>query len=67
VRLARERRDPVHSEIEQWSNIAFTRLTMGNINFELLQQMEDRSDELNNYLNVIEELLDQKEQGAAQN
>jgi hypothetical protein len=54
---ARLRRKPVTSNLPRWSELAFSRLAIGDIDFDELKRIEDRLDELDGYLESIDGLL----------
>jgi tetratricopeptide (TPR) repeat protein len=52
------RRKPINSNLGRWSELAFSRIAIGDIQFEELQGIEDRLKELDGYLQRIDELLE---------
>ncbi len=61
TRLHLNRREPVSSNIDRWSDISFSRLALGKIQFNQLMEMDDRLEEVDGYLNAIDQLLEQME------
>ncbi|MDP2359711.1 MAG: tetratricopeptide repeat protein [bacterium] len=55
---ARLPRRPVMSNLPRWSELAFSRLAIGDIEFEELRRIEDRLRELDGYLESIGGLLE---------
>jgi len=55
---ARLKRKPVTSNLPRWSELAFSRLAIGDIDFDELKRIEDRLDELDGYLESIDGLLE---------
>jgi hypothetical protein len=51
------KRKPVTSDLPRWSELAFSRLAIGDIDFEELQRIEERLHELDGYLERIDGLL----------
>ena len=51
------KRKPVTSNLPRWSELAFSRLAIGDIDFEGLQRIEERIQELDGYLERIDGLL----------
>ncbi|MFA7330977.1 MAG: tetratricopeptide repeat protein [Candidatus Delongbacteria bacterium] len=56
-RAANLKRRPVTSNLPRWSELAFSRLAIGDIDFEELQRIEERLHELDGYLERIDGLL----------
>ncbi len=46
------------SNLERWSELAFSRLAIGDIRFDELERIEDRIGELDGYIDSIDELLE---------
>jgi tetratricopeptide (TPR) repeat protein len=61
TRLHLNRREPVSSNISRWSDISFSRLALGKIQFNQLMEMDNRLQEVDGYLNAIDQLLEQME------
>jgi TolA-binding protein len=61
TRLHLNRREPVSSNINRWSDISFSRLALGKIQFNQLMEMDDRLQEVDGYLNAIDQLLEKME------
>jgi hypothetical protein len=61
TRLHLNRREPVSSNISRWSDISFSRLALGKIQFNQLMEMDNRLQEVDGYLNAINQLLEQTE------
>ena len=53
----RIRHKPITSNLPRWSELAFSRLAIGDIDFDELKRIEDRLDELDGYLERIGGLL----------
>ncbi len=51
------RQAPFSSDLPHWSNLAFSRLVLGEIRFEELEDLDERIKELENYLDQIHGLL----------
>ena len=52
------RHRPVTSNLPRWSELAFSRLAIGDIEFDELKRIEERLDELDGYLGRISGLLE---------
>lgn len=52
------KRRPVTSNLPRWSELAFSRMAIGDIDFEELRRIEDRLRELDGYLETIDGLLE---------
>ncbi len=55
-RAAENRPTPPESDLDRWSELAFSRVAIGDIRFDELQRIEDRIRELDDYLQTIEGL-----------
>lgn len=64
-RAGRMKRRPINSNLGRWSELAFSRLAIGDIEFDELQRIEDRLEELDGYLERIDELLQPAEAASA--
>lgn len=51
------RRRPAGSNLSRWSELAFSRMAIGDIRFDELDRIEQRLQELDGYLEKIDELL----------
>lgn len=56
-RAANLKRKPVTSNLPRWSELAFSRLAIGDIDFDELSRIEQRLRELDGYLERIDDLL----------
>lgn len=56
-RAAGLRRRPAGSNLSRWSELAFSRMAIGDIRFDELDRIEQRLQELDGYLEKIDELL----------
>ncbi len=61
TRLHVERREPVTSDINRWSDVSFSRLALGKIQFNQLLEMDERMQEIEGYLGAIDQLLEETE------
>jgi hypothetical protein len=56
-RATQLKRRPAGSDLSRWSELAFSRMAIGDIRFSDLDRIEERLEELDGYLARIDELL----------